>query len=250
MDIQHLVDRLEQVLNESSRLPLSAYLMVNEDRIYNIIDQMRVAVPEEVKRANRIESEKDRILAQAKEEADRIRELAKQEAGELVKRDAITLSAQQRAGYPFGTPGSGVRGADAPGEVDEAGDLPEAAYFAKSRGFWRHDEEDAVREAKRTGRGLLVSFWADWSVECTQLDESTLRDPTVRAEIFGDYVPLRIDVSEETRLGRVQLERYRVDHVPAIILLDVHGRELDRIDSFVSDELILDRLRARKTASQ
>lgn len=97
MDIQHLVDRLEQVLNESTRFPLTAYLMVNEDRIYNIIDQMRVAVPEEVKRANRIESEKDRILAQAKEEAERIRELAKQEAGELVKRDAVTISAQQRA---------------------------------------------------------------------------------------------------------------------------------------------------------
>lgn len=97
MDIQHLVDRLEQVLNESSHFPLSAYLLVHEDRIYNIIDQMRVAVPEEVKRANRIEAEKDRILAQAKEEAERIRDLAKQEASELVKRDAITLSAQQRA---------------------------------------------------------------------------------------------------------------------------------------------------------
>lgn len=97
MDIQHLVDRLEQVLSESSRFPFSAYLLVSEDRIYNIIDQMRVAVPEEVKRANRIEAEKDRILAQAKEEADRIRELAKQEAGELVRRDAITLSAQQRS---------------------------------------------------------------------------------------------------------------------------------------------------------
>ncbi len=97
MDIQHLVDRLEQVLNESPRLPFSAYLFVHEDRIYNLVDQMRVAVPEEVKRANRIEAEKDRILAQAKEEAARIRELAKQEANELVKRDAITVSAQQRA---------------------------------------------------------------------------------------------------------------------------------------------------------
>lgn len=97
MDIQHLVDRLEQILNESYRFPLSTYLMVNEDRIFSLIDQMRVAVPEEIKRANRIEAEKDRILAQAKEEANRIRELAKQEAGELVKRDAVTSSAQQRA---------------------------------------------------------------------------------------------------------------------------------------------------------
>lgn len=97
MDIQHLVDRLEQVLNDSTRLPFSAYLFVNEDRIFSLVDQMRVAVPEEVKRANRIEAEKERILAQAKEEAARIRELAKQEAAELVKRDAITSSAQTRA---------------------------------------------------------------------------------------------------------------------------------------------------------
>lgn len=97
MDIQHLVDRLEQVLNDSSRVPLSAFLMVNEDRIYGIIDQMRVAVPEEIKRANRIEAEKERILAQANEEAERIRELAKQEAEELVDRDTITMSSQQRA---------------------------------------------------------------------------------------------------------------------------------------------------------
>ncbi len=97
MDIQHLVDRLEQVLNESIRIPISAYLLVNEDRIFNLVDQMRVAIPEEVKRANRVEAEKERILAQAKEEAERIRGLAKQEASELVKRDSIMATAQQRA---------------------------------------------------------------------------------------------------------------------------------------------------------
>ena len=97
MDIQHLVDRLEQILNESFRLPLSPYLFVDEEKVFDIIDQMRVAIPEEVKRANRIEAEKDRLLAQAKEEGERIRGLARQEANELVNRDGITHSAQQRA---------------------------------------------------------------------------------------------------------------------------------------------------------
>ncbi len=97
MDIQHLVDRLEQALNESYRIPLSAYLMVHEDKLFNLIDQLRVAVPEEVRRANRIESEKERILAQANEEGERIRELAKQEASDLVKRDAIMMTTQQRS---------------------------------------------------------------------------------------------------------------------------------------------------------
>jgi Mg/Co/Ni transporter MgtE len=99
MDIQQLVDRLEQALNDSTRIPLSAYLLVNEDKVFAIIDQMRVTVPEEIRRANRIEGEKERILAQAHEEAERIRELAKQEAGELVKREVITSAAQQRADH-------------------------------------------------------------------------------------------------------------------------------------------------------
>lgn len=97
MDIQQLVDRLEEVIDNSKPLPMSAYRLVEEDSVYSLIDQMRVAIPEAIKRANRVEAEKDRVLAQANEEADRIRELAKQEASELVKRDAIMASAQQRA---------------------------------------------------------------------------------------------------------------------------------------------------------
>lgn len=97
MDILHLVDRLEQALNESRRLPLTASLLVDEDRVFNILDQMRVAIPEAIKRAGRIEAEKERILAQAKEEADRIRELARQEAIDLVNRDTVVANAHKRA---------------------------------------------------------------------------------------------------------------------------------------------------------
>jgi hypothetical protein len=97
MDIQHLVDRLEQILSESRRIPMTTTLLVDEDQVFNIIDQLRVTIPEEVKRANRMESEKERILAQAKEEAERIRQLAREEAEDLVRRDAIMNSAQQRA---------------------------------------------------------------------------------------------------------------------------------------------------------
>jgi cell division septum initiation protein DivIVA len=97
MDIQHLIDRLEQILSESRRIPLTANIVVDEDRVFGIIDQMRVSIPEEVKRANRVEAEKERILAQAHEEGDRIRALAKQEAADLVKRESVASTAQQRA---------------------------------------------------------------------------------------------------------------------------------------------------------
>ena len=97
MDILHLVDRLEQLLTESRRIPMTASIIVDEDRIFNLIDQMKISIPEEVKRAGRVVAEKERVLAQAKEEADRVRDLARQEAEELIKRDAIVQAAHQRA---------------------------------------------------------------------------------------------------------------------------------------------------------
>ena len=97
MDILHLIDRLEQVMNDGQRIMLTAKIIVDEDRVYNVIDQMRVAIPEAVKRANRLESEKDRVMAQANEEADRLRDLATQEAEELVRRDVVTETAKKRA---------------------------------------------------------------------------------------------------------------------------------------------------------
>jgi hypothetical protein len=64
----------------------------------DIIDQMRVTVPEEVKKAQQIVSQKERIIAQAQEEASRIVALAKEKAEQIVEREAIVKSAQTRGG--------------------------------------------------------------------------------------------------------------------------------------------------------
>ena len=97
MDILHLVDRLETLINESRRVPISGLRMVDEERALELIDQMRITVPEEVKKAKRIQQEKDRIMAQAQEEADRIKELAREEAQRMVSADSITRQAESRA---------------------------------------------------------------------------------------------------------------------------------------------------------
>lgn len=97
MDILHLVDRLESLITQSRLIPLSALRMVDEDRALELIDQMRISIPDEVKQAKRVHQEKDRIIAQAKEEAGRLVDLAKDEAGTLVERDAIISAAERRA---------------------------------------------------------------------------------------------------------------------------------------------------------
>lgn len=97
MDILHLVDKLEALINESRRIPMTANRVVDEDRILEIIDQMRIAIPDEVKKAKRVQQEKDRIIAQAHEEAARILELAREEAMTLVQKDSVAQAAEARA---------------------------------------------------------------------------------------------------------------------------------------------------------
>jgi cell division septum initiation protein DivIVA len=97
MDILHLVDRLEEIFNAGTAIPLSHKLMVDEDRVLEIIDQMRVSIPEEVKKSQQVLAQRDRILAQAQEEATRTVQLAKEKAEQLVGREALVQAAQNKS---------------------------------------------------------------------------------------------------------------------------------------------------------
>jgi len=97
MDILHFVDRLENIVRESRTLPLSRKLLLDEEKLIDIIDQMRVSVPDIVKQAQKVTAERDRQLAQAQEEAERIKQLAKAESQMILEKDQITKDAHARA---------------------------------------------------------------------------------------------------------------------------------------------------------
>jgi cell division septum initiation protein DivIVA len=96
-DIYHLIDRLERLLNESWRMPLSTYLVINEDDFLDVVDQMRTAIPQEIKEGEKVQAERDRIVAQAEEEAERIVQLAQDDAAKLIEGHELILAAEQRA---------------------------------------------------------------------------------------------------------------------------------------------------------
>jgi cell division septum initiation protein DivIVA len=97
MDILHLIDRLEELFNESRPIPFTHNVIVDEDRMLDLIDQMRVAIPEEVRKAQQLMSQRDRVLAQAQEEANRTLALAREKSEQMIERDALVQSAQKRA---------------------------------------------------------------------------------------------------------------------------------------------------------
>src|SRR4030066_1233946 len=97
MDILHLVDRLEELLNQSRPLWFTHNVIIDEDRMLDIIDQMRVAVPDEVKKAQQLLAQRDRILAQAQEEANRTVAIAREKSDQLVERDQVVQTAFTQA---------------------------------------------------------------------------------------------------------------------------------------------------------
>jgi cell division septum initiation protein DivIVA len=96
MDILHLVDRLEELFNESRPIPLTHSVIMDENRLMDIIDQMRVSIPDEIKKAQQINVQRDRILAQAQEEANRTLALAREKSEKMVERNELTQASQAR----------------------------------------------------------------------------------------------------------------------------------------------------------
>ncbi len=97
MDILHLVDRLEELFNESRPIWFTHSVIVDEDRMLDLIDQMRITIPEEIKKSQQLLAQRDRVLAQAQEEANRTISLAREKSEKLVEKDPVTLSAQAKA---------------------------------------------------------------------------------------------------------------------------------------------------------
>ncbi len=97
MDILNLVDKLEELFSQGRSIPLTHNVILDEDQMLDIIDQMRVSIPDEIKRSQQVLAQRDRILAQAKEEHERTLEIAREKREQLISSNEVTIEARKRA---------------------------------------------------------------------------------------------------------------------------------------------------------
>src|SRR5215210_1149347 len=83
MDVLVLIDRLEELVEDARSFPgFGNTAMVDRDAAFDIIDQMRQTIPEELKQARWIVKERQAMLDEARSESDRIIRSAQDEAHE------------------------------------------------------------------------------------------------------------------------------------------------------------------------
>lgn len=97
MDLLHLVDRLEEMLAGAQKMPIGNRSILDRRRMLDLIDQMRVAVPHEVREAQEIVARRDAVRRDAEEEGRLIVAQAEEHAARLVEASEITQAAKRRA---------------------------------------------------------------------------------------------------------------------------------------------------------
>ena len=97
LDIQFLVERLEALVVNARKVPMTSQIILEQATILDLIDQLRVAIPEEVRQARRINQESDRVLGKAREEAEGIIGAAQEQAALLLQDQSILREAEKRA---------------------------------------------------------------------------------------------------------------------------------------------------------
>ena len=97
MKVLELLEEIEDLVDEAPGLPLTGKIMLDAEEVFQLVREIRLALPDDVQQAKWIRDERDRILADAKAEYERIIREAKKQADYLVETDDITLRATKLA---------------------------------------------------------------------------------------------------------------------------------------------------------
>lgn len=98
MNFEEIINAMEDMVENSWSLPLSGgKSVVDSAQILEFIEDMRIALPEEIKRSRQIMAQRDDIITRARSEADAIIAAANAQAQKMVTAQEIYRQAQQKA---------------------------------------------------------------------------------------------------------------------------------------------------------
>jgi len=100
--------------------------------------------------------------------------------------------------------------------------------------------EDVLALAAKTGKPIMIDFYADWCSWCRKLDEDTYSDPEV-GKASAQLINIKMDTA--TKEGRELARKYRVRGLPTIIFLYSTGEEMGRVIGYRPPEVFLEILK-------
>jgi len=96
MEIFTLFDTLEDILDKSKKLPFTDKSIIEKEEILEIMKEIRLKLPDELKQAKWIKEERGRIIAEAQKEADDIVKEAENRIIAMIDEHEITKKAYEQ----------------------------------------------------------------------------------------------------------------------------------------------------------
>jgi thioredoxin-like negative regulator of GroEL len=114
---------------------------------------------------------------------------------------------------------------------------------------WERDVDAGLRQARKTGKPLMVDFFAVWCGWCRRLDRSTYVDPEV-VRLSAEFVAVKVNTEGSAREVDVT-KRYEVGSLPTVVFLSPEGHLLLRVDGYQGPGVFPETMRrARRIAAR
>ncbi len=97
MDVLGLIDEIEDIVESAGSLPLTSKVLVQKEELLDIISELRIKLPDEIKQAAWIKEERERILSEANKDAEQIIKETRLKLEELVSKEEVLKEANERA---------------------------------------------------------------------------------------------------------------------------------------------------------
>lgn len=97
MNVMKLLEYLEEIVDTSSKVPVTGKVLVSKKEILKTIDEIINQLPDEFKKAQWILNEKDKIISDALKEAEKIRQKNEQQIMRDIEGHNITKEAKMQA---------------------------------------------------------------------------------------------------------------------------------------------------------
>ncbi|NLB33755.1 MAG: ATPase [Tissierellia bacterium] len=97
MDILNLLERIEDIIEDASKFPLSSKVMIDKEEVLEVINEIRLKMPDEINRASWVSKERQRILNEAQNEAEELISKVTEQQKTLIEESEITRQAKKYA---------------------------------------------------------------------------------------------------------------------------------------------------------
>jgi vacuolar-type H+-ATPase subunit H len=168
VEILELIDALEELVVQARRLPVGGNLVIDRKRILDVIDQMRLAVPADLRQASQVLEARDRVIEEAHDSARLIVQRADEERARRLDEMSIVRDAQERTHQMLREAEMRARETIAEADSTAAAHLSEAAEAASKQ---LDDADQYATEVLKRMENQLQAFLESIRLSLASLQE-------------------------------------------------------------------------------